>query len=81
MLREEIEKYGIRVNIAAEEEHIPEVERQIRVIKERARSIVQTLPYHDLPKKKRIAMIHYIIFWLNLILKSDQDYSPKENKR
>jgi hypothetical protein len=39
---------------------------------------VQTLPYHDLPKKMKIAMIHYIVFWLNLIPKSDQDYLPKD---
>jgi hypothetical protein len=48
------------------------------VIKERARAIIQTLPYSDIPKKMKIAMIHYMIFWLNLILKSDQDYSPKD---
>jgi hypothetical protein len=45
MLREDIEDYGIKANIVAKEEHVPEVERQIRVIKERARAIVQTLPY------------------------------------
>jgi hypothetical protein len=26
----------------------------------------------------RLGMIHYIVFWLNLVPKSDQDYSPKE---
>jgi len=78
VLREEIEESGIKVNISAKEEHVPEVERQIRVIKEQARAIVQTLPYSDTPKKMKVAMIHYAVFWLNLIPKSDQDYSPKD---
>jgi len=36
MLREDIEDYGVKANIVTKEEHVPEVERQIRVIKERA---------------------------------------------
>jgi hypothetical protein len=75
MLREEIEESGIKVNIVAKEEHVPEVERQIRVIKER---VIQMLWYSDLPKRMKIAMVHYVVFWLNLIPKSDQDYSPKD---
>jgi hypothetical protein len=42
-LREDIEEFGIEVNITAKEEHVPEVERQNHVIKERARAIIQTL--------------------------------------
>jgi hypothetical protein len=64
MIREEIEESGIKVKISAKEEHVPDVERQICVIKERARAIVQTLPYSDVPKKKKIAMIHNVVFWL-----------------
>lgn len=45
MLREDIEDYGVKANIVTKEEHVPEVERQIRVIKERAHAKVQTLPY------------------------------------
>jgi phosphatidate phosphatase PAH1 len=44
-LIEEIEEFGIKININAKEEHVPEVERQNHVIKERARGIVQTLFY------------------------------------
>ncbi len=43
-LREDIEGEGTRVNITAKEEHVPEIERQNHVIKERVRSIVQMLP-------------------------------------
>jgi hypothetical protein len=45
MFGEEVEDYGAQVNIASKEAHVPEVERQYRVIKERAHA-VQTLPYN-----------------------------------
>lgn len=64
MLREDIEDYGAKVNIGVKEELVPEVERQIKVIKERARLIVQTLPYDEIPKKMRLGMVNYIVFWL-----------------
>jgi hypothetical protein len=77
-LRDDIEGMGIEVNIVSKNEHAPEIERQNRVIKERARGIVQTLPYKILPKKMRIAMIQYIVFWLNNIPKEGQSESPRE---
>ncbi len=40
-LRDDVEELGIYVNIVAKDEHVLEVERQNRVIKERARAIVQ----------------------------------------
>jgi hypothetical protein len=38
---EDIEEFGVEVNVTAKEEHVPEVERQICVIKKRARAIIQ----------------------------------------
>jgi hypothetical protein len=49
-----------------------------RVIKERAWAIIQTLPYSDLPKKTQIALIKYIVFWLNNTLKENQSFTPRE---
>ena len=77
-VREDLEAIGVTVNISAKEEHVPEIERQHRVVKERARSIVQTLPYQVMPRKMRIALIHNVVFWLNNIPKSGQDYSPRD---
>jgi hypothetical protein len=76
-LRDDIEELGINVHIVTKDEHVPEVERQNRVIKERARATVQTLPYKKLPKKIRVALIQYVIFWLNNIPKEDQVQSPR----
>jgi hypothetical protein len=74
-IREDMVALGIAT---AREEHVPEIERQHRVIKERARAIIQTLPYENMPKRMRIALIHNVIFWLNNIPKVGQDHSPKD---
>jgi hypothetical protein len=78
VLKEDLENIGICLNIAAKEEHVLEVERQIRVVKERARAIIQTLPYRKIPKKMKVALIQYVIYWLNLLPKLDQEYSPRD---
>jgi hypothetical protein len=78
VLNDQIEEEGTRVDVVAKEEHIPEVERQIRVIKERARAVVQTLPYNHMPKKMIIGLIQYTTYWLNNIAKSGQDNLPRD---
>ncbi len=78
LLRDDIEGMGIEVNIMSKIEHAPEIERQNIVIKERAKGIIQTLPYRMLPKKMRMTMIQYVVFWLNNIPKEDQNESPRE---
>jgi hypothetical protein len=77
-LKDEIEAKGTKVNITAKEEHVPEVERQIRVVKERAWAVVQTLPYSKMPKKMTIGLVQYIVYWLKNIPKHGQDYSPRD---
>jgi len=77
-LRQDVESSGTKMNVTAKNEHVPEVERQHRVIKERARAIVQTLPYKGLPRKVRIGLIYYVVYWLNNVPKIGQDFSPKD---
>ncbi|MFN9983226.1 MAG: hypothetical protein ACK53Y_25080, partial [bacterium] len=77
-IREDMTILGIEVNVTAKEEHVPEIERQHRVIKERARAVIQTLPYRSMPKKMRVALVHNVVFWLNNIPKLGQDYSPRD---
>jgi hypothetical protein len=77
-IQDEMEADGIQVNLTAKSEHVPEVERQNRVIKERARSIMQTLPYQHVPKKIRIALIQYVTFWLNNIPKVGQQFFSRD---
>jgi hypothetical protein len=58
---------GVHLNICAPGEHIPEVERKMRMVKERIRSILTTLPFKTLPP---ILVAHAVIFstmWLNFL--------------
>jgi len=44
-----IEDKGISVNICAADEHLPEIERHMRTVKERSRSIATTLQIESYP--------------------------------
>ena len=49
----------VALNTAAAPEHIGEIEWKIRVIKERARGTLNTLPYKKLPKLMVIELLHF----------------------
>jgi hypothetical protein len=73
-----VEVTGIQVNIAAKDDHVPGIKRKNRVIKEKACTTIQTLPYTKILEKMKIAMMQYITCWLNNVPKKDQDNSPKD---
>ena len=50
------DELGIEMNYANPDEHVPEIERSIRVIKERFRTAYYRLPYRQIPK----TMIRYL---------------------
>ena len=52
--------------MSSRSEHVPVIERRIRVIKERVRSIRNSLPFKILPKIMLIEMVKYCIKWLNV---------------
>ncbi len=56
---------GITLNTTAAQEHVGEIERKIRVIKERARGIICILPHGILPKLMIIELMHFCMMWLN----------------
>ena len=70
----------VDLNTPAASEHIGEIERRIRLIKERARGIVCTLPYPDLPQQIVIHLLHFVVMWLNNFpsATSGTRYSPRE---
>jgi hypothetical protein len=55
----------LAVNTTAAKENVPEVERRIRVIKERGRGILNTLPFKKMPQIMLIELIYHIVLWLN----------------
>jgi hypothetical protein len=63
-LRAEISVLGINLNTVACQEHVPEVERYIRTIKERVQSYYNTIPFTPMPPRMMNKLVHYCIFGL-----------------
>ena len=55
----------ILCNTTAAKEHVTEEEREIRVVKERGRGIINTLPFTHVPKQVKIELVYFIVLWLN----------------
>jgi hypothetical protein len=53
------------VTTTATKEHVPEVERCIRLIKEQGRGILNTLLFKRMPQVILIELIYHIMLWLN----------------
>ncbi len=56
---------NVAINTTAAQEHVEEIERKIRVIKERARGTMNTLPYLQLPRLMIIELMHFCVMWMN----------------
>jgi Reverse transcriptase (RNA-dependent DNA polymerase) len=56
---------GTLVDCCGENEHVPEVERYIRFIKDRVRSCNNNLPFARIPRIMLIHMVKNAVFWLN----------------
>ena len=48
-MENDLKTNNINLNLASPNEHVPEVERSIRTIKERVRAIYNRLPYFRIP--------------------------------
>jgi hypothetical protein len=64
-LRADLLGLGISLNIASHGEHVPDIERYIRTLKERVRSTYNTLPFKHIPNVMLVEMVRAGIFWLN----------------
>ena len=47
MLRNDLEDEGLTLNTTAADEHVPQIKRQIKVVKERVHSTWNLLPYKE----------------------------------
>jgi len=56
---------GPMVNLASANEHVPEIERRIRVVKERARAHRHSLPFNRIPKLLTIHIVFANVRMLN----------------
>ena len=65
-LRTKLLKMVICANFATHNEHVPEIKRQHRVIKERARACRSNLPFEVLPEFLPVEMVNNCALWINM---------------
>ena len=71
---------GLQLNTMSNDEHVPEIEWQIRTLKERTRGIYCTLPFRKIPRRLIIEMLYAANYWLNMFLRKggiSQTMSPR----
>jgi hypothetical protein len=59
------------LNCCSEDEHVPQIERRIRTIKERVRCIVNTVPFTYLPRTLVTQLVGACVYWLNIFPPKD----------
>ncbi len=72
---------NVTLNTTAAHKHVGEIERKIRVIKERGRGKTNTLPYETMLKIMVIELMHFCVMWMNSFpVKSgvSKKWSPRE---
>ena len=62
----DLAEMGIQLNTVSNSEHVPEIERQIRTLKEQTRVIYCTLPFRKIPRHLIIEMLYAANYWLNM---------------
>jgi hypothetical protein len=56
---------NVNMNTLAAAEHIGQIKRKIRVMKECSWEIISNLPYKELPQQMVIHLLHFFVIWLN----------------
>ena len=64
-LKHDLATAGIVLNTTSANEHVPKIERQIRVIKEHVRAIRHTLLFKVIPLVMLVNLVYSTTIWLN----------------
>ena len=64
-LRGELASMGVTLNETSRDEHVGDIERYIRTVKERMQAIYNTLPFNKIPAPLVVEMAKASVFWLN----------------
>jgi len=65
VLRGPLLEQNIALNTCAPGEHVPEIERKIRTVKERVRGVITTLPFKIIPNLLIVHAVIFSVMWLN----------------
>ena len=71
---------SIQINTTAASEHVSDVERVIRLVKERSRATKSTLPFRKFPQRVVIGLVYNAALWLNAFPPDSgvsRQYSPR----
>ena len=63
----------IHLNMCGSNSHVREIERMIRVIKERIRETYNTLVFRKIPCRLIVELFSFVVFWLNSLSDSVAD--------
>jgi hypothetical protein len=55
---------GMELNVASNDEHVPEIEHYIRTVKERTRCVYNTVPLRRMPSRIVVKMVYASVFWM-----------------
>jgi hypothetical protein len=64
-LRGELALAGVHLNTTVQDEHVGEIERYIRTVKEQARAIYNMLPFDKMQNRLVTEMVYSGVFWMN----------------
>jgi len=64
-IQQDIQQKVVILNICSANEHVPEIERYIRTLKECVCSIATILPFKEYPPRVIVEMVYNCVFWLN----------------
>ena len=64
-MAEDFNSLGVQLQTVATDAHVPTIERQIRVIKERVRVTRHTLPFKVLPLLMLVELVYHSVMWIN----------------
>jgi hypothetical protein len=70
---------GVSLNTMTAIEHVPDIERHIRVLKKRARAIRSTPPFEKIPNRMVVELVNFVVLWLKAFPPSSSvsdTYSP-----
>lgn len=76
-----ISDIGVALNVVSRDEHVSEVDRHIRTLKERCRSTYNSLPFTKLPSRMAVELVYAMTFWIHVFPSQDgvsNSMSPRE---
>ena len=74
----------MEINTTGAKEHVAEIERQIKMIKDRARATLLEVPFRMLPKQMVVHLIYFVCHWIYAWPNKNgvsRIYTPKEMAR